>query len=293
MKGAYTMDMKMIGKRILDARREKGMTQMALADEMMVSYQAVSNWERGLTMPDITKLPQLCEILNLSIETLLGKVSTNPLVQKAIHPNQSVEQVTVQDIESVGAIIPTQEVDEALKSIKETCTFEEIIQIAPFASTKTLDALVDIALEKSSITSKEMALVLGQLAPFISDEKINDLVQRLGLEEQEETLFTLLPFLNEASLETLLHRYLDSNREAFAMTLVPFLNDAQVEQLAESYYQKGGTEKLVMLAPFLSTKALNRYAMTILKEHGFAAYQSLMPFIDTDEIDKILRELLK
>lgn len=287
------MDMKMIGKRIVDARREKGLTQMALADEMLVSYQAVSNWERGLTMPDISKLPQLCEILNLSMEDLLGRVSMNPLVQKAFSPDQSLEAVTIEDIESVGAIMPTEQVDEALKILKERCSLEDIIQIAPFASTQTLDFLVDQALEKSPANSKEVASLLGSLAPFISEQKIDDLVARLGLEEQEETLFMLLPFLSDASLERLLNYYLDSGREDFAMNLVPFLNNSQVERLAEAYYQVGGPEKLVLLAPFLSSKALNGYASTILKDHGFKAYQCLVPFVDTEEIDKILKEMFK
>lgn len=41
------MDMKKIGRQIAQARREKDMTQMELADQMNVSFQAVSNWERG------------------------------------------------------------------------------------------------------------------------------------------------------------------------------------------------------------------------------------------------------
>lgn len=39
-----TMD---VAKKIRTIRTQKNMTQMELADEMGVSYQAVSNWERG------------------------------------------------------------------------------------------------------------------------------------------------------------------------------------------------------------------------------------------------------
>ena len=48
-----------IGRRISRLRKEKDMTQPALADVMGVSFQAVSNWERGASMPDIGKLPGL------------------------------------------------------------------------------------------------------------------------------------------------------------------------------------------------------------------------------------------
>ncbi len=40
-------DMKKIGKKISTLRKEKNMTQMELADRMGISFQAVSNWERG------------------------------------------------------------------------------------------------------------------------------------------------------------------------------------------------------------------------------------------------------
>jgi DNA-binding transcriptional regulator YiaG len=51
----------MIGKKIANMRKEKNITQMELADAMGVSYQAVSNWERGNSMPDISKLPELVD----------------------------------------------------------------------------------------------------------------------------------------------------------------------------------------------------------------------------------------
>ena len=46
-------DMTKIGKKISQLRKENGLTQMELADKLAISYQAVSNWERGATMPDM------------------------------------------------------------------------------------------------------------------------------------------------------------------------------------------------------------------------------------------------
>ena len=65
-------NMNKIGKIIKDARTKKNMTQLELADKMGVSYQAVSNWERGNTMPDIAKIPDLARELGLEITELLG-----------------------------------------------------------------------------------------------------------------------------------------------------------------------------------------------------------------------------
>ena len=59
-------NMQKIGKKISELRKRRNMTQMELADQMGISFQAVSNWERGNSMPDISKLPELAELLSVS-----------------------------------------------------------------------------------------------------------------------------------------------------------------------------------------------------------------------------------
>ncbi|MCM3629479.1 helix-turn-helix transcriptional regulator [Paenibacillus glycanilyticus] len=46
---------------------------MSLADQLDISYQAVSNWERGESMPDISKLPQLAHIFDVRIDDILDE----------------------------------------------------------------------------------------------------------------------------------------------------------------------------------------------------------------------------
>ena len=70
-----------IGNRISKYRKEKGLTQEALAEKMGVSSQAVSKWENDISCPDISLLPQLCRILGISTDELLsGKRSEVKLV---------------------------------------------------------------------------------------------------------------------------------------------------------------------------------------------------------------------
>jgi transcriptional regulator with XRE-family HTH domain len=53
-------------------RREKGMTQEDLANYIGVSKASVSKWETGQSYPDITFLPQLATLFNISIDELMG-----------------------------------------------------------------------------------------------------------------------------------------------------------------------------------------------------------------------------
>lgn len=68
-----------MGKRIMDLRKGKGMTQEQLAQIVGVSPQAVSKWENDLSCPDISILPQLSEALGVTIDEMLGKVQLRSL----------------------------------------------------------------------------------------------------------------------------------------------------------------------------------------------------------------------
>ena len=45
------LDREKVGKAIAEQRKIKGMTQRNLADLLNVSYQAVSRWEQGISLP--------------------------------------------------------------------------------------------------------------------------------------------------------------------------------------------------------------------------------------------------
>lgn len=59
------------GATISALRREKGMTQLELAQQMGVTDKAVSKWERDLSFPDVASLPKLAEVLGTSVDELL------------------------------------------------------------------------------------------------------------------------------------------------------------------------------------------------------------------------------
>ncbi len=61
-----------ISKIILQKRKEKGLTQDALAEYMGVTKASVSKWETGQSFPDITFLPRLASFFNITIDELIG-----------------------------------------------------------------------------------------------------------------------------------------------------------------------------------------------------------------------------
>lgn len=66
------MDQKKIGQFIALLRKEKKLTQLELADKLGISDRAISKWENGRGMPDISLIKPLCEELDISINELLS-----------------------------------------------------------------------------------------------------------------------------------------------------------------------------------------------------------------------------
>lgn len=60
-----------LGAMIAALRKEKGMTQLELANQLGVTDKAVSKWERDLSCPDVHSLPKLAQILGVSVDELM------------------------------------------------------------------------------------------------------------------------------------------------------------------------------------------------------------------------------
>lgn len=65
-----------IGAKIAELRREHNMKQDELAEMLGVTPQAVSKWENGASMPDISLLPKIAQIFGVTIDDLFGVNNT-------------------------------------------------------------------------------------------------------------------------------------------------------------------------------------------------------------------------
>ena len=65
------MEMNKVGDTIAALRKQRNMTQAELGERLNVTFQAVSKWERGETLPDTALLPALAEALETSIDYIL------------------------------------------------------------------------------------------------------------------------------------------------------------------------------------------------------------------------------
>lgn len=92
----FEIDKRKFGAFIVQLRKEKGLTQKDVAKRLFISDKAVSKWERGLSLPDITLLVPLAAVLDVTVAELLEgqrisqehampKQQVETLVKRAIH----------------------------------------------------------------------------------------------------------------------------------------------------------------------------------------------------------------
>ena len=90
------LDMKQIGTYIQLRRKLAGLTQAQLGERLLVTAQSVSNWERGLLLPDTATLPDLAVILQTSVDAILAGGDCPPRFRRRI----TVERIR----EAIGCI---------------------------------------------------------------------------------------------------------------------------------------------------------------------------------------------
>ena len=319
-----------VGRIISQKRKEHNMTQMQLADALGISFQAVSNWERGNSMPDISKLPELAELFGCSIEELLGGGRSAGNVEKMTKG----EDLSLGELADIAPVLPPDVLDKAAASAlsedgddDEAETDEEPEDFdepddedaedededndedddddAPmrarwwrgregadayiarggkkprffiFKSGKTGDKKGD---KRRSKRIRELVC----LAPFLSEERLRELVEELqGEGYTVSELVSLAPFLSEEDLDALAEIAEADGGELAA--LAPFLSQETLKRLAERGGVKSG--QLVALAPFLSREVLEELVLKAL-ERGERIPRGLYPFLSERAIVEILK----
>ncbi|MBO4848302.1 MAG: helix-turn-helix transcriptional regulator [Clostridia bacterium] len=103
------MDNLKIGNYIQNLRKAAKLTQKELAEKLNISFQAVSKWETGESLPDTGILLELCDILNTSVDKLLNGGTIAVSGRKLMHVQDVIDGF--QHLEAVG------------KCFGENCTF--------------------------------------------------------------------------------------------------------------------------------------------------------------------------
>ena len=75
-----------MGERIREMRKAKGLTQEALSQAVGVSIQAVSKWETGQSLPDVTLLPAIADYFEIPVDALFGRAARPEKAEESKSP---------------------------------------------------------------------------------------------------------------------------------------------------------------------------------------------------------------
>ena len=106
-----------VGKFIKKLRKDNNLTQQKLADKYGVTYQAVSKWENGINLPDVTLIRQMSKDFNISIEDILD----GNLITKKKNRNKNILIGSILLIAIIALIIGTIII---VKNINDNKTFK-------------------------------------------------------------------------------------------------------------------------------------------------------------------------
>lgn len=245
-----------VGAKISELRKAKNMTQMELADKLGISFQAVSNWERGNSMPDISKLPELAQLFDTTVDEILGERS-----------------------ELVDSVVDGK-IDEYLET--NPVTPGQIGDIAPILKPDQIDKIV----RKTPLN--EIDDIAG-LLPFISSSVIDDIARKMV--EEEKSIAGIAPFVSQEVIAELAAVNYKRRGMSALYDIAAFIPQNQLQKIAEEEYAVRGLGNIAGIAPFLDRGFLGGLARDTMQKDGINAIGAIIPFLDRDMLSEYVRNM--
>ena len=302
-----------VGRIISQKRKEHNMTQMQLADALGISFQAVSNWERGNSMPDISKLPELAELFGCSIEELLGGGASAGNVEKLAKGEG--QGLSLGEIAEVAPVLTPEVLDEAVESARRGDTpsvacGDSSLQEGAEGESDDEDFDEDIDEEDEEGEDEEdeeeprrfhafwkrtgrgarAHIRDGKTVYILGAEKSGEKRKDKAKSKRLKELVMLAPFLSSARLRELVEELRGEGYTVSELVpLAPFLSEEDLDALIELAEADDG--ELAALAPFLSQETLKKLA----ERSGVKSGQlvALAPFLSEEALEALVMGALE
>lgn len=254
-------DMNKIGFKLVELRKRLDYTQVEVADKLGVSYQAVSNWERGLSMPDISKLPEIAEMYKITLDELFGKRISNVVMSAKNNDLKELlenKPLSVKEVEEISSIARPSQIEEISKSIPEVEEVEEsMLGLLPFVTTEVADKIVANLIETEDVMD-----LIDSSAPFISKELITKLVDdAINKGNSVEEMLNVIVFVDKQAADSIVTSLLEVGHDAGDLLdrVAPFISTEIVDEVVIKIAESGmGLEKVAHYAPFISREVLSK-----------------------------------
>lgn len=285
------MDVRKIGAFISERRKNKDYTQAELAMLLSVSHQAVSKWERGESLPDIGMLPGLAKLLETTVDELLnGEQASNEEEHVNVLSSEfsSDEPVATPEALSTAESPASSSRLNGNSSEQKRLTWDHVVSLAPFLSQEIVESMVD------RIEGDPNVSALSGLAPFVGRSALERLAGKMDSPIHIGHLTGLAPFLGKDLLERLLMRAEEDSIGWDDLTaLAPFVERHTLSQLIPQVVDEAPDPWIIVgLAPFLEPDAL-LHAIERIEPGAMSpeVLPGLAPFLPQEQLNKLVLHL--
>ena len=287
-------DMKSIGRRIALMRKEVNLTQMELADMLNISFQAVSNWERGETMPDISKLPELGKIFNVSIDRILDSKKSSEIIENVIGDKKFEREITTDDFKSIAPILkPDQikyvlsdQINNILNDINIDRKINDMIEFLPFVSRETADKIAQKSIKRDQIE-------IDEFLPFVSRHYADLLVlEAIEKNKPNEELTRALPFVSQKVADKIAQKAINSDIieiDEFLPFIIKHYADLLISKAIEKNYP---VNHLTEALSFVSRETADKIAQKAI-ENNQIDINKFLPFVSRHCADLLVSRVIE
>lgn len=252
-------DMKKFAQFLSGKRREKNITQGQLADMVGVSHQAVSKWERGETMPEISKLSDLSSALN---------VPTNEIIS-AMHSGETE--------------VKPEYMDEDYYALPDKTLVGDVSALAPYLSKAALTtAIAEIAIAKGSGIAK-------LLFKYADEDILREVALLVFATDTDKGRLDFVPYLPQEEITKLILNRYSADSIGSMLPLLPYSKDFDlVDTIFKSIVDKHGNwNPLKPVVADLMPEVVVTNGIDYAVKHGIGCFGTWWGVLGYENIAKI------
>ena len=283
-------DMQKVGERIAALRRKENMTQADLADKLGISFQAVSSWERGATMPDISKLLELSRVLGTSVDALLGGEGMED-TEKVI-----AEEPAKKEEAQASETHEESEAEQAEEEQAEASSFGSGIQdMMAHLRAQLLEQMENV---RENMHQFKQQFASNQANVTIQQTGKNKYVIHIPGDEEEKTqtkgklsadmIGAMAYNLDQDTLEDVLVDAINDSDEDIVSEIASYMEPETIDRAVNRVTESLTAEIMSELASYMGADALEKCAIQALDEEDDEMMEEIVDHLDEDVIERAL-----
>ena len=250
------MNIVKMGVFLKECRTQLKLTQSEVAQRIGISPQAISKWEKGDNLPDVTYFPDIAKIYNISISELLEIGSSDEKDEKA-------EVFNIYDIS-----IPLFDNTHFTKILTRLTEVDEVAELSPlltfdffpYLGTIQKTSLLEILLTKPDATS-----YLDEILPYATTNNKAQILGYLIEVTHYAGLELLLPFLNNEMRQTVLNKLLYDSHFEMIEDMITLFNKKHRDTILSFFISNHISNEVVEnFLPFFDKNQLKKLNTTNL-----------------------------